>query len=64
MSMHTDIYCTTLDNLGRAKAIRAIHQAYLQLRAIGAYVEDFNNQPAMDALVDCLKDAGHPGFKV
>lgn len=59
---HTEIYCTSLDNLDRAKAIRAIHQAYLQLSAIGSRVEDFDNDPAMAALSDCLKAAGHPGF--
>jgi len=60
--MHTDIYCTTLESLDRVKAIRAIHQAYLQLRAIGPRIEDFDNDPAMAVLSDCLKDAGHPGF--
>jgi len=62
--MDTERYCLTLDNLDRAKAIRAIQAAYLQLSALMpvADAEGFDNGPAAAALVACLKDAGHIGF--
>lgn len=60
--MDTERYCTSLDNLDRTKAIRAIQQAYLQLAALDAYVdcEAYDNAPALNALLECLRDAGHP----
>ena len=60
--MHTELYCPTLDKLNRVKAIRAIQQAYLQLTALSAYTdtEGYDNAPAMNALLACLRDAGHP----
>lgn len=62
--MHTDIYCLKLADLDRVKAVRAIHQAWLQLRAHDKIDhEPFDNEPALAALADCLKDAGHPGFQ-
>jgi hypothetical protein len=62
--MDTERYCLTLDQLDREKAIRAIHQAYLQLAATmpAAIAEGYDNTPAARALVECLKDAGHMGF--
>ena len=62
--MHTETYCKTLAALDPVKAIRAIHQAYLQLAALSRSVDcgDYDNRPALDALADCLADAGHPGF--
>lgn len=59
---HTELYCPTLDRLDRVKAIRAIQQAYLQLAALHAYTDtgSYDNQPAMNALLECLRDAGHP----
>lgn len=64
--MHTEIFCRKLDALDHAKAIRAIHQAWLQLSAIGARVEvdgtTYDNNPALASLEACLSDAGHIGF--
>jgi len=62
MSWHTEQYCTSLDKLDRVKAIRAIQQAYLQLTALTAYTDTgpYDNKPAMNALLECLRDAGHP----
>ncbi len=61
--MHTEIYCDTLDKLDSVKAIRAIQQAWLQLRALNDPASGFDNAPAMKALEECLIDAGHIGFK-
>lgn len=62
--MHTEAACLSLDALDRVQAIRAIHQAYLQLAATmhAANSEGFDNTPAASALVACLKAAGHIGF--
>ena len=62
--MHTELYCETLGRLDPAKAIRAIHQAHLQLAALNQNVdcEHYDNAPALAALFECLKDAGHIGF--
>ncbi len=64
MTMHTEIYCTKLDSLDRVQAVRAIHQAYLQLAALTANVdcECFDNAPALEALTACLAAAGHPAW--
>lgn len=63
--MHTETYCLTLDKLDPVKAIRAIHQAHLQLAALNQNVdcEYFDNVPALAALGDCLADAGHIGYQ-
>lgn len=65
--MHTEIYCENLDKVNRVKAIRAIQQAYLQLRAIGERVEVdgivFDNSPVIATLGEVLADAGHIGFE-
>lgn len=62
--MHTELYCRKLDELDHAEAIRAIHQAWLQLSALTDNVdcEHFDNKPALDALAKCLRKAGHVGF--
>lgn len=62
--MHTEIYCTRLDALDPVQAIRAIHEAYLQLAATmgAAAAESFDNIPAAQSLAACLKAAGHMGF--
>ena len=62
--MDTERYCLTLDNLDRGQAIRAIHQALLQLAATmpAALAEGFDNVPAIQSLVQCMKDAGHMGY--
>jgi hypothetical protein len=62
--MHTEIYCGSLDRLTREEAIRAIHQAALQLTATAsaARAEGFDNFPAIAALDRCLNAAGHPGY--
>ena len=62
--MHTNIYiyCDTLERLDPVKAVRAIHQAWLQMRALDANIDcaPYDNAPALQALHDCLRDAGHP----
>ena len=35
--MHTELYCTTLDELDPVQAIRAIHEAWAQLAAVSPY---------------------------
>lgn len=65
--MHTEIFCNNLDKLDKVKAIRAVHQAYLQLAAIDAIVESdenimFANGPVIARLAEVLADAGHPAF--
>jgi len=64
MTMHTELYCDKLDELVPTKAIRAIHQAHIQLAAMArlAAAEGFDNKPALQALAECLRDAGHIGF--
>lgn len=61
--MHTELYCLTLDKLDPVQAIRAIQQAHLQLAALlpAASTEGYDNAPALTALHQCLKDAGHMG---
>jgi hypothetical protein len=59
--MDTERYCTKLWKLERVDAIRAIQQAYLQLAHIQQYgCEGTDNKPAMNALLKCLRQAGHP----
>lgn len=62
--MHTELYCTTLDQLDRVKAVRAIHEALLQLAATSraAGDEGFDNAPAIAALGECLAQAGRVGY--
>lgn len=62
--METERYCDTLEALQPNKAIRAIHHAWLQLTALTEHVdcEPYDNGPAIDALAECLKQAGHIGF--
>lgn len=64
--MHTELYCPNLGALDSTKAIRAIHQALLQLSAIGARVEvggtTYDNAPSIAALEACMVQAGHIGF--
>ena len=64
MTMHTELYCPKLGELNVNQAIRAILQAYLQLRATSdaAAAESFDNRPAMESLAACLSQAGHPAF--
>lgn len=65
--MHSEIYCTNLDNIDKVKAIRAVQEAFLQLSAIGERVEvdgmEYDNAPALEALREVLIDAGHIGFE-
>lgn len=64
--MHTEIYCRNLEALDNVKAIRAIHEAFLQLSALGERVDGedctYDNAPAIKALADVLADVGHIGF--
>lgn len=66
MTMHTERYCETLDSLQLIDAIRAIHQAYMQLEALrqNVLIAPYDNRPAIEALEDCLIRAGHVGFMV
>lgn len=59
---HTERYCEHLESLDRVQAIRAIHQACLQLSALTSYADcgHYDNAPAMNALLACLRAAGHP----
>ena len=60
--MHTETYCATLQDLDPVAAIRAIHEAYLQLKAMTANcdVAPYDAGPALEALKECLAQAGHP----
>ena len=62
--MHTELYCPKLGDLDVNQAIRAIHQAALQLAATAdaAAAEGYDNAPAIEALSACLARAGHPGY--
>ena len=65
--MDTEKYCSNLENLDKTQAIRAIHEAYLQLKAIKAYEHIksdnwFDNEPILRNLEKCLESAGHIGF--
>ena len=64
MTMHTELYSTTLDELDSVQALRAIHQAWLQLTAVSpaSLAEGFDNWPALASLAACLRAAGHSGF--
>lgn len=65
---HTETYCANLSALSREEAIRAIHCALTQLQAIGTRAEhattgaELDNRPAIYALRECLKKAGHLGM--
>ena len=63
-TMTSELACKTLNNLSRVDAIRAIQQAYLQLKALDDNVdcEHFDQQPALKALRNCLIQAEHMGY--
>ncbi len=68
--MDTEKYCKTLDNLDKKEAIRAIHEAYLQLDSMGLDVTindrgnylTYDNRIVLVNLKNCLAKAGHIGF--
>lgn len=67
--MDTEKYCKNLDKLDPEQAIRAIHEAFLQLDSIGviAVVESkdgqvYDNRSVLESLKKCLESAGHLGF--
>src|SRR3954468_18623390 len=61
MDMVTEIYCHTLDQLDRVRAIRAVHEAALHLREL--YLpQDRGSIPVLANLYACLAEAGHPQF--
>jgi len=62
---HTEMYCPHLKDLSRERAIRAIHGAWLQLRAITRDTDcgDYDNAPAITALEECLREAGFAGVE-
>lgn len=57
--MHTENYCDSLERLDPVAAIRAVHQAWLQMRALTS-CGHYDNAPAIEALRACLEQAGHP----
>lgn len=63
-SFTTEQHCKTLENLDAVSAVRAIHQGYLQLLALDTQIDcgHFNNQPALQALETCLRQAGFAGL--
>lgn len=61
--MHTEKFCPSLGALDRVKAIRAIHEALIQLNAArSGRTETLDHGPAIESLTDCLRDSGHIGF--
>ncbi len=63
--MHTELYCQSLGSLDRTKAIRAIHEALIQLQA--ATADDGrarDHTGAIASLRACMVQAGHIGFDV
>ncbi len=66
MSNHASLYCKTLSNVDPAKAINAIHAAYMQLSAMGMRPEvdgtTYDNLPVLISLHAILVEAGHVGF--
>ena len=69
--MHTEVYCPDLDKVSRVDLIRAVHEAKMQLAAISDPTtlqvdvdgRVFDNAPAIRSCVDCLRAAGHPGYR-
>lgn len=62
MGNHADTFCTRLEVLDPAQAIRAIHEALMQLNAAKAGVESLDHAGAIQSLSACLNQAGHIGF--
>lgn len=63
MRFYTEKVCASLERLDRAKAIRAIHEALLQLEAGEKLGFDcLDNSTAIAALRECMRDAGHIGY--
>jgi len=60
--MQTESFTPQLFALEPVAAIRAIHQAWLQLDAARRGVEGLDHGPALAALAACLAQAGHPAF--
>ncbi len=65
--MDTDTYCKSLNKLNKKEAIKVIHEAYLQLKAIeeADNMGDricFDNKPVLKRLEMCLEKSGHIGF--
>ena len=63
--MNTEDYCQTPEMMCPVMAVRAVHEAYLQLAAIQkeGCAPQFDNRPAMRSCAEVLRDAGHPGFQ-
>jgi hypothetical protein len=57
--MMTEMYCTNLENVSRVEMIRAIHEAFLQIKS---EAENKDNGPVLLNLEKCLRDSGHWGF--
>ena len=62
--MHTEDHCLNLGDLNVTDAVRAIHQAYLQLSAMAENLDvtPYDPHPALASLRSCLQQAGHVGF--
>ena len=60
--MHTELYCDSLESLDRVAAIRAIHEAFMQLAAAQDGLECLDHGPALESLAACMRTAGHVAF--
>ena len=64
MSNDAHRYCNALGELAPEKAINAIHEAFTQLGAAeSGLVDCLDHKPALETLAECLRDAGHIGFR-
>lgn len=60
MTMHSENYCNTIDELDRVDAVRAIHEALLQIEAGEIHGFDCLDMVGLKQnLRACLKQAGH-----
>ena len=64
MTMTTERHCETLGRVSKVQMIRAIHEAHLQLSAVNRDCDlgYYDCNPALAALFECLRDAGHMGY--
>ena len=63
MKFHTEKVCQSLDDLDKAGAIRAIHEALLHLEAGRIHGFDcLDDRDVLENLRACMKQAGHLGY--
>lgn len=60
--MHTERYCDSLESLDRVAAIRAIHEAFMQLSSAQDGLDCLDHGPALESLAACMRAAGHIAF--